>query len=155
MLLTSEESWLAYVKRTKGHLPGPSSLYEHGFMDGAKNSKSEIEIKRVVVCSEKDVDMIAGQVNEDLKEQLAKKDTENEHLKAKMTKYDQWLSEGVYFTTDDYTYHVEQHKKQLAKKDADLKLAVSALENALDPHAQTRHLIHAEKILTKLKEGNK
>ena len=53
---------------------------------------------------------------EDHEQAIAEKDREIEHLKEKVAHYDRWLSQGVYFTNEEFSERVLKPKQQLMEQ---------------------------------------
>jgi hypothetical protein len=58
-------------------------------------------------------------------ETLHAKDAEIVRLNEQITEFNRWLSKGVYFTTEEYQQHVEQHNAEIAG----LKRRIDQLES--------------------------
>ncbi len=70
----TDKAWLEYIKRVKGNLPGPGTLFSHGFEDGYKARDEEIQIykeamqKIIIECTPSRAAGIAAYVGYALKD---------------------------------------------------------------------------------------
>lgn len=69
---------------------------------------------------------------EKLRQALAEKDREIEHLKEKVAHYDRWLSKGVYFTNEEFSEQVLKPKQQLMEKAVGFALLLAADNGFID-----------------------
>lgn len=65
---------------------------------------------------------------EDHEQAIAEKDREIEHLKEKVAHYDRWLSQGVYFTNEEFSERVLKPKQQLMEQAVILSKALQEVK---------------------------